>query len=68
MEITESVIKYVDSDLKEQTLSLQTLAPEELLSVSSGYIDHVLLLCSAFFFLIMGGGLVSALSSGLVKR
>lgn len=37
MEITESVIKYVDSDLKEQTLSLQTLSPEELLSVSSGY-------------------------------
>ncbi|CAN6995633.1 unnamed protein product [Brassica oleracea var. botrytis] len=34
MEITESVIKYVDSDLKEQTLSLQTLAPEELLSLS----------------------------------
>lgn len=36
MEISESVIKYVDSDLKEQTLSLQTLTPEELLSVSSG--------------------------------
>lgn len=35
MEISESVIKYVDSDLKEQTLSLQTLTPEELLSVSS---------------------------------
>ncbi|KAJ0243027.1 ALBINO3-like protein 2 [Hirschfeldia incana] len=34
MEITESVIKYVDSDLKEQTLSLQTLTPEELLSLS----------------------------------
>lgn len=36
MEISESVIKYVDSDLKEHTLSLQTLTPEELLSVSSG--------------------------------
>ncbi|CAH2065557.1 unnamed protein product [Thlaspi arvense] len=34
MEISESVIKYVDSDLKEQTLSLQTLTPEELLSLS----------------------------------
>ncbi|CAN8243522.1 unnamed protein product [Cochlearia groenlandica] len=34
MEISESVIKYVDSDLKEQTLSLQTLTPEELLFVS----------------------------------
>ncbi|CAE5962906.1 unnamed protein product [Arabidopsis arenosa] len=34
MEISESVIKYVDSDLKEHTLSLQTLTPEELLSLS----------------------------------
>ncbi|CAA0315936.1 unnamed protein product [Arabidopsis thaliana] len=34
MEISESVIKYVDSDSKEQTLSLQTLTPEELLSLS----------------------------------
>ncbi|ESQ38857.1 hypothetical protein EUTSA_v10022463mg [Eutrema salsugineum] len=34
MEISESVIKYVDSELKEHTLSLQTLTPEELLSFS----------------------------------
>lgn len=55
MEITESVIKYVDSDLNEQTLSLQTLAPEELLSVSSGYliIFHFYV---PFFFLTMWGG------------
>ncbi|XP_010415050.1 PREDICTED: ALBINO3-like protein 2, chloroplastic [Camelina sativa] len=34
MEISGSVIKYVDSDSQEQTLSLQTLTPEELLSLS----------------------------------
>ncbi|XP_006302131.2 ALBINO3-like protein 2, chloroplastic [Capsella rubella] len=34
MEISESVIKYVDSNSQEQTLSLQTLTPEELLSLS----------------------------------
>ncbi|XP_010511397.1 PREDICTED: ALBINO3-like protein 2, chloroplastic isoform X2 [Camelina sativa] len=34
MEISESVVKYVDSDSQEQTLSLQTLTPEELLSLS----------------------------------
>lgn len=68
MEISESVIKYVDSDLKEQTLSLQSLTPEELLSVSKmKYIlDHVYLYVSLFFFLIMN--LVSAFSSSLVER
>lgn len=66
MEITESVIKYVDSDLKEQTLSLQTLAPEELLSVSSGYIDHLLLLCSAFF--LNGWGVWCQLSVQVLSK
>lgn len=68
MEISESVIKYIDSDLKEHNLSLQTLTPEELLSVSKiKYIlDHVYLYVSLFFFLKMN--LVPAFSSSLVER